>query len=697
MGLYDSYQLANSNTTPAYVGSDLAEKVSVLGQLQSRYDAAHQSDDMLARTAQDAFVNEQDKPLYNDIVDKYRQRIQQRASSGDYENMQLQTARDGYDYAHDYKAFGTNAQRVQARLAEIQKMSDKGPDKGGIGAETADLLKGELNSYDGLKKDTNGQYTNFYSGHAIAPDVDVDKKVKDWASDIVSHKVGYEVKAEQGVDGQLHYVTREGKTETVTAQQIHDAINYGSQSDQGFKDYLHQQQRLKTAGLDKVDYNDMASNPQGKPTADAIQAEANRQGTSFGKVYQQMRQQQIQSDIANNAYGYGMKYAQNDKENKSLDDGLTEGAKKKLDDSNNFAIPVTLGAYGSAFNDPQKLQDELQASKTRATQATQDMQQWIHTNSIKAVNSGGQVKYVDPNGTDVTDQAIRQQLLVQQEQAHQRTLNQIDADAKKQTGYNITPGDIQRANKAGTEAAEEAQHAGLRSGGASDSEINRARQDAYNSALMDNPRYSAYKQAVAAKAQALTITTSAMRFKNELDNKKIEDLVNNLSTSDFEHNRLGMKHLDSQHNGDAFTPDEFNQVKGKIHFAGQVVGADGQQHFLFKAEDPKSKKDMTFSLDGIQSTQDMPKLLGVDAQQGYTQQLIRSAVNNPGKRATIPLAKGINLNLRVLGPDEADKFGNGKYKISITGADGKGGTEQNVDDENQLLQKVSAIFKAHGN
>lgn len=693
--LYDSYELANSTQTPAYVGSDLGEKISVLSQLQQRYDQAHQADDMLARTAQDAQVNEQDKPFYNDVIDKYRQRIATRASSGDYENMQMATARDAYDYAGDYKAFGHNNQLVQARQAEIQKMSDKGPDKGGIGAETADALRAELNSYSGLKKDDNGQYTNFYSGHAIAPDVDVDKKVKEWASDIVSNDVGYEVRAEKGIDGQLHYVTRSGKTETVTSDQIKNAINYGSQSDQGFKDYLHQKQRLETIGTDKYSYGDI-DKVHGSQVAAQIQEEADRQGTTVGNIYRQMRMQQVQNDVANNAWKYGMKYLKNNVTTGNLDDGLTEAAKKALVPDNNFAVPVTLGAYGSAFNTPDKLNEELDNSKKRATQTQQDMQQWIHTNGIKAINSGGQVRYINPQGTDVTDQAQRQKLLVQQEQAHQNTLNQIDADAKKQTGYHVTPGDLSRAREAYNQAYSHAQTTGDFSGGEGKANLEAYAQQAYDSALKDNPLYANYKQAIADKTQALTLTTSAMRFQNEEDNKRMENAVNNLSTSDFKSNMLGIKHMGTTSNGEPFTPDEYNTIKGKIHFSGQVIGADGQQHSLFKAEDPKSKNDVVFSVDGISSTQPMPKLMGIDAQQSYTQQMIRAATNNPGKRASIPLSPGVNLNLRILGPDEADQFGNGKYKISITGPNGTGGQEINVDDENQLLQKVGNVLKAHG-
>lgn len=699
-GLYDSYQIANSTQTPAYVGSDLAEKVSVLSQLQQQYNQAHQADDMLARTAQDAQVNEQDKPLYNAVVDKYRKRIDERAKSGNYEDMQMGTARDAYDYAGDYKAFGRNVGLVQNRLAEIQKMSDKGPDKGGIGAETADLLKRELGSYEGLKKDENGQYTNYYSGHSIAPDVNVDEKVKDWASDIVSRDIGYTTRVEKNLNGELHYVTKAGKTETVTPQQIKDAITYGSQSDQGFKDYLHQSQRLGTIGADKIDYS-TGKKSLGEDTANAIMHEANKQGTTFGNVYRQMRMQQIQQEVASNAYNYGMKYVKANSDAKYMDDGLTEAAKKKLDDtSNNFAVPVVLAAYGSEFNDPAKLQTELEASKARAGMATQNMNEWIKTNGIKATNVSGQVKYVNPQGVDVTDQAIRQQLAVRQEASHQATLNQIDSEARRQTGYTATPGELKQAQeaakKASTEILTNNRMAELHPGEELTNIAANASKQAYDGVLQTNPRYGAYKKAVADKAQAMTLTTSAMRFKNEADNKKMEEAVNNLSTGDFKSNMLGIKHIGTNSN-EQFTPNEYNAIKGSIKFAGQVIGADGQQHSVFKAEDPKKKgADVIFSVDGIQSTQTMPKLLGVDAQQLYTQQMIRSAMNNPGKRTTIPLSGGVNLNLRVLGPDEANQFGNGKYKISITGPDGKG-TEQNVDSENELLQKVSGIFKAHGN
>ncbi len=706
MSLYDNYQLDNSTQTPAYVGSDVATKVSVLSQLQDRYNKSQQSDDMLSRMAQDnTNVYSGDTPLYNQVVDQYRKNIAQRAQSGNYEDMQLGTTKDAYDFSQDIKPFATNKGLIQARLAEIQKMSDKGPGGtdgkggGGIGAETADLLRQELGQYTGLKKDqTSGQYSNYYSGHAIAPDINVDARVKEWAGDIVSRKLGYEVKAEEGVDGQLHYVTRGGSTETVSPDQIKAAINYGSQSDQGFKDFLHQQQRLKTMGTDKVTYDQVANQgPQAKSTADSIQAEADRQGTSFGNVYRQMRMQGVQNEIASNAYGYGMKYVKNDSDTKTLDDGLTEGAKKKLDDSDtNFAIPVTLGAYGSDFDTPDKLAGEQQASVQRQQAAQAGLKDWISTNGIKQV--GG--KYIDQNGTDVTDQAMRQQLLVKQEQAHQATLKGIDDAAKKEAGFNPTAQDLADASKARQQAmnvsAPPIAPGAYMSIPYTQTEKEGFGQAAYNAKLRDVQNYDKYEQIIKQKAQQQTLTTSAMRFADKKDNDKLEELANNLSTPDFKNTLLGLKHVGTQQNGEPLTPDEYDAVKGNIHFAGQVVGADGYQHSIFKAVDPKSKKEVQFEMDGVSSTQPMPKLLGVDANQLYTQQMIREATNNQDKTAHIPLSGSAQLNVRVLGPDEAGIAGRGKYVISVTGKDGKGGTEQNVDDESQLLQKVIGIQKVAG-
>lgn len=341
MSLYDNYQLANSTGTPAYVGSALQEKIGVLSTLQQRADQSQYNDDMLSRTAQDAMINEQDRPLYEQVVSKYRDNINARAKSGNYEDMQMATSRDAYNYASDFKAFGRNFGLTQARIADIKKMSERGADgKAGIGSETADALMREVSSYSGLKKDADGNYTNYYQGAAIAPDVDVAGKVKSWASDIVARETGQEVKSmQEGSDGQMHYITIGGKTGVVTSDQIKNAINYGSQSDQGFKDYLHQKQRLETNGLDRVTYEDMAKDPKAKDTADTIKAEADRQGTTFGKLYRQIKAEQIKNDVASNAYNYGMKYVKNDSERKWLDDGLTESASKKLtDQTQNVAL-----------------------------------------------------------------------------------------------------------------------------------------------------------------------------------------------------------------------------------------------------------------------------------------------------------------------------------------------------------------------
>lgn len=593
-------------------------------------------------------------------------------------------------------------------------MADKGLESrsgGGISAATADALKAEIGQYSGLQKDPNtGEYSNYYSGHAIAPDVDVAKHVDQYLHDAAVHKWGSDVKEQEDVNGVMHYITRAGTSETLSPEQVKQIINSASNVDTPFVQSLTQQKRLGTLGADKVTYDQVANqSPEAKNTADQIQAEADRQGTTFGDVYRQMRMQHVQNDVASKMWEYGIsKYAVNNRTSKLEDDGMTEEAKKALDtkDTTNFGVPITLSGYGSDINTPEAVTSELAGSAQKQQAAQAGLADWKQQNGVQQQGTGDATKFIDKNGTDVTAQTLRQQAIITQEQKHQSIIKQMDADAKKESGFNPTPKQLADAEDA-RQKAMTVNESPVSVGAYLPTTYTAAQkaqmgQSAYDASLRTVQNYSKYEQALKDKSQKLNITTLASRFTKPEDNKKLEELVNNLNVSgDADNNLLGMQHIGTSKDGQQLSADEYNGLKGKIGFAGMVVGADGTMRSIFKATDPKTKKDVQFSMDNIASNQSIPKLLGVDANQMITQQMIRQATSSPDNTATFPIGTaGHKLSIKVLHPDQANQNAAGNYTLSILDKDGHSIKDVPVDNESEVLSRVMAIQKLeaqHGN
>jgi hypothetical protein len=281
---YNAYQLSNSQQIPQYVGSIGNELISVAGKLQERYDTSLQNQSLLQRAVRNSVSLPQDKQMLNDLTSKYEARINERAKSGNYEDMWRDTAMDVQDFMDQYRPIAQN----QQYYLEYKKKLDDAVAKGDIRQEKADkLLKASMMNYKGLTRGENGGVSNYFNGMNPVKDIDlpgkVDKYMEHLAPTVIGHKV-------HNTNGQWMYV--DGSEEKVVSpEQISRVMQAAMSIDPELKGWLDQEADLNTLGYENVN-TDMVNNPaMVKMIGDA----ALSQGITFGEAYKNMAKASIKT------------------------------------------------------------------------------------------------------------------------------------------------------------------------------------------------------------------------------------------------------------------------------------------------------------------------------------------------------------------------------------------------------------------
>lgn len=685
-GLYDRYQLTNSSQIPIYEGSANKEMMYVAEQLQGRYDQARAYDDYLAEQQKYAKVHDKDRGLFEQMTGQYRERIAERAKSGNYEDMLRATAQDARSFGRDYAAFADNLQRRAAYRDEIEK-SRKDLNLTG---ETVDkLLAASEYRTKGLQKDPKtGQIVGQFQGITPSKEIDFAAWTDEKLKGIIAKETGWDATSIEGVagmseDGEKYYVQRGGKTVTVDAKRIKAVLNQAMQLDPEFQASLRQKAMLDTVGLDRM-------TPELLPEKDrvAVEAEAARTGLSFGEAFQQIQASRIVNGIVGGSMNYGvLKREQHDTDVSTNIRGETEGTGRKQADkeSNNFGIPITIPKYGNEFADPGALANGVTQINSNIKKIDSDYALWS-----KNVTKGADGRYtkVDEAGrtVDVTDDAIGFRMLKQQEVKQKENLRQLEAESQREAGYTVTPQLKAEAQKAYSEAFNSSSGAaGYSGGGLSREERVKQAQKAYDEVLENNPKYKEYARILAEKSKNISMSTIATRFNKKSDNEAIKALVNNLSTNDFESNMMSMEYVGSQKGGQQFTPDDYDAIKGNIDFGGQFIDDKGEQAYIFSAQDPKTKERVQFQVKGIVSSMPLPKLTGQDARQVQAQQFVRGATNNPANYSKLQINPSTTLEIRV--PSGAG----GTYSLII--GQGKQAIKKNFTNEGDLTKAVDNVIR----
>lgn len=183
MSLYDQVNQTNTPFMSQFVGSIVPELNAYSGTMQKRYDTAADSDDMLG----EALGNLQhlgldaDTQYANELKSKTYQELQDRASSGDFENMGRRTRQSAVRFSQAYAPL-MQRQKDYAEVVKKIQSDDKIADPA-----TKQALIQQFQYNNTLKRDpTTGDFQRDGSGRiqlggiqdaVYAPDVDINKKL----------------------------------------------------------------------------------------------------------------------------------------------------------------------------------------------------------------------------------------------------------------------------------------------------------------------------------------------------------------------------------------------------------------------------------------------------------------------------------------------------------------------------------------
>jgi hypothetical protein len=675
MGLYDNYQLTNSQLTKQYAGSSVPALLNVGQVLEGRFDAAREGYDNLGMAIDNSRIHEGDRAMFNSVMTGHRQSITDAAKSGNYEDMMYAANKAGKQFANDYRPFAENYQAIQGYYAEVDKALEKGTLKS---PETAEKLKAlGMEGYKGLTKDpSTGKLVNKFSGRGIAKEIDVPQKIDEWMKNFAPRVTGGSVEKIEGD----YYVTRGGKRTKLSQGEIQNVLKSAMELDPEWNAYKDQKKAIDSMGYDRVNLEAFETD---SPMRKRVLEYAEKSGLSMQQAFKALKENAVESELVNHVSNYASKYKRDDVEsNYGIQETQEAGRRgqKRLDEQETtFGVPIVIPKTGSEFNTPDKIEEGILSSNKNMKQLGDQHTAWIKQNNVKQVNG----KYTLPNGMDVTNTVMRRNLLMEQEKNKRAQLLQLDKEAKDASGYRVSSADIDKAKAAYRNSLFESNGSAPGNVPVSDAQKKTLAQMAYDKALKDLPGYKKYQEELTKRTANMSMETIATRFQNKSDNAAVESMINSMSTSDGDSNLIGMEHVGSQKGGQQFTPDDFEKVKGKITFGGQFMNDKGEQSYIFKATGEKGES-IQFQTKGLVSNKSIPQLIGSDAQQFYAQQFLRSATANASKQVTTELSKGTLLKLKV--PSHAGDT----YQLEIKG--NGGGKQWNFDSEDELTSKLSALL-----
>ena len=660
MGLYDNYRPENSQLTQQYAGSTVPALMQVGRELQTRFDTAKETYDLVGTAIDSSIVSEVDRPAYEQNMQAHRAKLKAAADAGDYENMEFEARKAGRSFATDYAPFADNYKRIQAYTAEVDDALEKGRL---LDPETARKKKLAASmGYKGLTKDEKtGKWTNQFAGPGIAKELNLTEWTDGALKNFAAQTLGSEFRTiQQGPDGE-YYSQQGSKTVKLTGKQIATVLEAAKKIDPEYSAYMNQKLELDTLGLENMKADMM---PEGAMKT-AIQAEADRLGVTFGEAAKSVQKRAIEQNTNNNVNIYSGKYIRDDREVSSKNMGLTEGATKALNDKDSnlgMEIAISTNSYEHLGN-PADLSSGIDDANKQVQIIGEKYNVWAK-NPANPIRKVGE-RYMNAKGEDVTSTAFVYRAQMDQAKAYRDNVVGLKNRAKEAAGFKV-------AGALETEALAAKNLALSRPRFTSDDRnlpqnaknaIRLAQgEEAYENVIRDSPGYKRYAEKLKEFTKAGSITTVAKRFSSKLDNDRTEALVNGMSSSDIENGLVGFKMVGTQYGGRQMSADEYEKVAGSIKFAGNFVNAQGQFEQIYSAKD-KAGNNFVFSGTNLKASggdAEIAQGMGMDAKQVQLQQFVRQVTDNPSSSKTMQIPGGsIKVSRHSL--EESKQIGKANY------------------------------------
>lgn len=651
---YGQYNLSNSRQVKPFAGSVLPELTSVASTLQERYDKALEQEDLISRavTMSQAAPFAQDQQLLSGLKQEFKDRIQQRAQRGDYENMYRDTMLDARNFMDRYQPLVENAKRYEDYKSSLNDLVAKGtikdPDK------ARRLLALSTQSYQGLTYDpVTGQYANKFQGLTPVKDIDPTEKIDKWMKDVAPTVIGKKTRYTDGV-----WMKEEGgKWTTLTPKEIHSVITAGRQLDPEFNAWMDQEKQLSTTDVRNLGMQDIEQMQDG-PVKNAILTGI-QNGASPTQAAKAVMSTLRESDIYRNMQNYANKYIRDDREVEygptGADPYNLERHRKKLEDEQLvLSMPILQPETRAEVTGAEDLIGKIKQSGTAVQAARQNFDSWKQTNQLRPNGKGA---WIDADGNDKTLKYLEQEQVYKQAQKGLQNLRQLEAEARKRTGYNpdkITPTLLKQADQYAAEQVERSagllseSSGGFRSMSAEDRET--ARQQ-YKSEYLrtHSPGYKQYDQMLkdmtSKGAQMINVQTFNSKSANTQAENLFKSLVLNLDATGLSGGTQGLKWASGEAAGQDLEAGDYKKVAADAVFAGYGMDTDGQLKYYYKVG--SVKQNAKGSLVGEEALVKMPALPGTTeilvknkqtdlAQLGLGQQ-INSAINTPSGQGYIDI------------------------------------------------------------
>lgn len=227
--------------------------VEIGNTLRERYAANFQAVDTLQAQLNELKVAdfEGDQKLKKMLMDSTRNKLDQLADRGDYENLSLSVAKTARDFQKDYTPLEDNYNRYQAYVADVTKKYEEGD----IDAETyKQAVAASKHGYTGIQVDANGNIDpdSYFSGMNLVKDVDIPALLEERIKGIVAEEEGEKItQVAQGPNG-MYAVTQSGNIIAVTEDRVR-AIYEGVISQPDVQAALAQKATLRTYNMESQD------------------------------------------------------------------------------------------------------------------------------------------------------------------------------------------------------------------------------------------------------------------------------------------------------------------------------------------------------------------------------------------------------------------------------------------------------------
>lgn len=686
---YGQHTLANSQRTKPFAGSVLPELTSVAGTLQERYDKSLEQDDLISRAVNmaQAAPFAQDQQLLMGLKNEFKGRLKERSTRGDYENMLRDTMMDARTFTDRYQPLAENAKRFQTYREELNQAVTKGDIKSPDKARR--LLSLATQTYQGLQYDpTTGQYSNQFQGPSAVKDIDPTEKVDKWMKDLAPTVLGDKVVFTDGIWKRF----REGKYTTLKQDEIDSVLAAGMQSDPEYQAWFNQEKQLAGVDYHKVTDADVDQLQDG-PYKQAL-LQARQQGVSARDALKLMEGEKRGSEIQRAMRQYSSKYIRDDQETGSgiiaADEYNLERTKKKLaDEELVLSMPILQPEARDVVNGAEDMMTKTRDAGAAVQTARQRFDNWKRDNQLRPNNKGA---WVDAQGNDMTMKYLQQEQVYKQAQQGFQKLQQLDTEARRQTGYNpgksLTPQLITQAEKAASDALNMYRGNSPKNLHQSQSEYDAVGDKIYQQAKTEylrtkSPGYAAYDQDLKDRTERGSQLINVQNFNNAPANKQAEALfksmVLNLDANGLDSGTQGLVWASGDAAGDPLEAGDYKKVVADATFAGWGMDTDGQLKYFYKVGDVK--QNAKGKLTGEQALVKMPALPGtVDVLLKHKQvtpaqlalgQEISKTTNTPSGKGYIQVGNEQIFVERISKSDlNSGKEVSGGYNLRIPSTDG---------------------------